>query len=117
MIVFAKEFPGHPYEMIVKNTLDGLQNIYEGGKYLDFEAVNAKGENIKLSDVIKSNRLSLLIFWATWSDYTIKSNKKLIPIYNQYKDKGFGMVGVTHVYGDPAEALKVIASENIPGPT
>lgn len=111
---FTKEVPGHPYEIIVKNTLDGLQNVYEGGKCIDFETSNVKGENVKLSDAIKGNKMSLLVFWATGSDYCIKANKKLIPIYQQYKDKGFAMIGVTNVYGDPAGALKLIAHENYP---
>lgn len=111
---FAKAFPGHPYEKIIKNTLEGLQNVYKGGKYLDFEAVNADGQILKISDAIKSNRLNLLVFWGPWSDYSIKYNRKLIPIYQQYKDKGFGLVGVTNLFGDPAEAMKVIAQEKYP---
>ncbi len=111
---FTVEFPGHPYETIVKNTLEGLQNIYDGGKYIDFEGSNAKGENVKLSDAMKNNKLTLLNFWAPWSEFTIKSNKKYIPVYNEYKDKGFGIVGITHVYGEPDEAIKIIEKENYP---
>jgi hypothetical protein len=50
---FSAQFPEHPYENIVKNTLQGLQTIYEGGNYIDFEASDAKGENKKLSGVFR----------------------------------------------------------------
>jgi hypothetical protein len=55
-----------------------------------------------------------LTFWAPQFDFTVKSNGKLIPIYNQYKKKGFGIVGITHVYGEPDEVIKVIEKENYP---
>jgi thiol-disulfide isomerase/thioredoxin len=111
---FSAQFPEHPYENIVKNTLQGLQTIYEGGNYIDFEASDAKGENKKLSGVLQNNKLILLDFWSIWSDATIKANKDLIQIYNQYKDKGLEIVGITHVYGASDDAVKLIEKENYP---
>ena len=40
---FVVQFPNHPYGTIIKNIIEGLQTIYEGGKYIDFEANDAKG--------------------------------------------------------------------------
>jgi thiol-disulfide isomerase/thioredoxin len=111
---FSAQFPEHPYENIVKNTLQGLQTIYEGGNYIDFEASDAKGENKKLSGVVQNNKLVLLDFWSVWSEATIKANKDLIQIYNQYKDKGLGIVGITHIYGASDDAVKLIEKENYP---
>jgi thiol-disulfide isomerase/thioredoxin len=114
LVRFSAQFPEHPYENIVKNTLQGLQTIYEGGNYIDFEASDAKGENKKLSGVLQNNKLILLDFWSIWSDATIKANKDLIQIYNQYKDKGLEIVGITHVYGASDDAVKLIEKENYP---
>lgn len=49
-----------------------------------------KGKPFKLSDY--KGKLVLLDFWASWCTPCRAANKKLIPIYEQYKDKGFEII-------------------------
>ena len=111
---FSLEFPNHPYNTIVKNTLNGLQNIHEGGKFIDFELPNIKDENIVLSKIIKKNKLTLLDFWSTWCSPCIKTSRELIPVYNEFKDKGFEVLGITQNYREMDKLLRFIQNENYP---
>ncbi len=111
---FTSKFPNHPYNQIIKNTLDGLQNIHEGGKFIDFALPNRKGEYIELSKVIKNNKLILLDFWSTWCGPCIKTSREMVPIYHEFKDKGFEVLGITQNYREMEKLLQFMQKENYP---
>lgn len=111
---YTRAFPEHPYGLIVKNTLDGLSNIHFGGKMIDFNASDVKGDSLSLSGCIKGNKLTLLNFWSTWSASTIKTNKEMIPVYKEFKDKGFEIVGITQGFGKTDELVSFIQKANYP---
>lgn len=111
---FAKAFPNHPYNEIVQNTINGLLNIHNGGRFIDFSLPDITGQNISLSKVIKENKLTLLDFWSTWCGPCLKTSKELIPIYEQYKNKGFEIVGITQSYGKSDSLFKFIQKQNYP---
>ena len=56
----SSEYPDHPYSLIVKDLLEGLKNIHEGGQFIDFSAPDINGEKVSLSSVINNNRVVLL---------------------------------------------------------
>jgi peroxiredoxin len=111
---YASAFPEHPYIAIIKNTIEGLTNIHSGGHIIDLTLANMKGDSVTLSSVIKSNRFTLLDFWATWCEPSVATSKGLIPVYNAYKDKGLGIVGITPVFGKMDELASFIQKENYP---
>jgi thiol-disulfide isomerase/thioredoxin len=111
---YGAAFPGHPYIAIVKNTLEGLSKIHSGGQIIDLTLEKMKGESTVLSSVIKNNRITVLNFWATWCTPSMATNKDLIPVYNSYKDKGLGIVGITPVFGKMDELVSFIQKENYP---
>lgn len=111
---YSSAFPEHPYISIIRNTLAGLTNIHRGGKIIDLTLENMKGDSTVLSMAIKNNRVTLLNFWATWCSPSIETNKGLIPVYNTYKDKGFGIIGITPEFGKMDELTGFIQKENYP---
>ena len=111
---FTAEFQDHPYCQIVKNAVDGFTNIHDGGKMIDFTATNVKGDSTCLSSIIKGRKLTLLHFWSTWYAPSIKICKDLIPLYNDYKNKGFEIVGITQGFGKTDELTNFINKENYP---
>ncbi len=111
---YASAFPGHPYIGILRNTLEGLRNIHNGGRIIDLTLENTKGDSTHLSSAIKNNKVTLLDFWATWCSPSVEYNKELIPVYNSYKDKGFGIIGVTPVFKTMEDPKEFIQKEKYP---
>ena len=60
----------------------------------DFELNDVEGNPVKLSDKIGA-RLLLLDFWAVWCNPCRQENPNVVAVYNQYKDKGFDVFGVS----------------------
>jgi len=113
---YIRAFPKHPYNEIIQNTINGLLNIHSGGRFIDFNLPDIEGQNISLSTIVKENKLTLLDFWSTWCGPCLRTNKELIPIYEQYREKGFEILGVTHVYGKPDSLISFIQNHNYPWP-
>ena len=65
-----------------------------GSKFIDFSLPDLDGKQIKLSDKIGKNYV-LLEFWASWCPVCRKENPNVVKNYQQYKDKGFDVFGVS----------------------
>jgi len=92
--LFQQRFPNHPYNEISQLRLNGLIKIKVGGDYVDFTAQDSVGNSFTLSDIISKNRLTLIDLWAPWCGPCIRKSQKAVPIYEEFKEKGFGVIGV-----------------------
>ncbi len=70
-------------------------NIHDGGRFVDFNGRDINGQYHSFSKIIKSNKIILLDFWSTWCAPCIETSRNLITVYNEYKRKGFEIVGIT----------------------
>lgn len=66
-----------------------------GMKFTDLVMNDPEGNEVKLSDYVGKGKLILIDFWASWCGPCRESMPTFIELYNQYKDKGFGIVGVS----------------------
>lgn len=68
------------------------KNIKIGDKYIDFTEPNIEGENVSLSDF--NGKITLLEFWGSWCGPCREGNPELVKIYNEFKNRGFDILGV-----------------------
>lgn len=66
-----------------------------GQKYIDFSMQTPEGETVSLSDFVSKNKYTLIDFWASWCGPCRKEMPNVVDAYNAYKNKGFGIVGVS----------------------
>lgn len=102
--LFAKKFPNHTYTTRVGNELNGSLKIKPGEKFIDFTAQDLEGSDFKLSNLIK-NKVVLIDLWGSWCGPCISKTRTMIPVYEQYKNKGFDIIGVAREFKN-ADALK-----------
>jgi len=91
--ILSKANPNHPYNELASNLIHAIENVKIGKKFTDFAAPDLNGNIIKFSEKIKG-KITLLDLWATWCGPCIAKSRTMVPVYNEYKDKGFTIIGV-----------------------
>jgi len=91
--VYSKKFPSHPYTAKMKNLIVSFSTVKVGGTFIDFSAPDFKGNTVKLSAQIKG-KVALIDLWASWCGPCRRDSKSMIPVYEEYKNKGFIVVGI-----------------------
>ena len=109
----SKAYPNHPYNELALNLLNALKNIKVGKKYIDFSAPDLNGNIVKLSNAI-SGQVAILDLWSTWCGPCIAKSRKMVPIYNEYKNKGFTIVGVAGEFRNTDRLIKFFEKEKWP---
>lgn len=111
--ILSKANPNHPYNELASNLISANENIKIKKKYIDFSAPDLNGNIINLSDKIKG-KVALLNLWATWCGYCIAKSRTMIPIYNEFKDKGFIIIGVAGEFKNTDNLVKRLEKEKWP---
>ncbi|NHE55961.1 TlpA disulfide reductase family protein [Cyclobacterium plantarum] len=108
--ILSKAIPNHPYNELASNLISAIENVKIGKKYTNFSAPDLNGNNIKLSDKIKG-KVALLVLWATWCGPCIAKSRTMVPLYDEYKDKGFTIVGVAGEFYNTDRLIKFLDKE------
>ena len=109
--LYQKTYPGHIYTKLLEKQVAGLRTIQVGGRYIDFKAPGVDGDSVQLSSVIQ-NHVALLVFWGSWCGPCIAKSRMVVPIYEQFKDKGFKIVGIAREFKNTDAVKKRLSKEN-----
>lgn len=67
----------------------------EGKPFVDFTMNDVNGKAHKLSEYVGKGKYVLLDFWASWCGPCRQEMPNVKKVYEQYKDKGFDIVGIS----------------------
>ena len=70
-----------------------LQDLQVGMELPDFSLKTIAGEPRKFSD-IRGEKLTIVLFWSTWSKNSEKSLVRMEKVYRLYRDKGLAVIAI-----------------------
>ena len=113
LIKLSVKYPGHPYNPKSNDLITAYDKIKEGGEFIDFTLPDIDGNKITLSKVIKG-KIALIDLWATWCGPCIRTSRSMIPVYNQFKDSGFTIIGVANEIDNTDQLRTTLEREKFP---
>jgi len=91
--VYQKEFPNSKLISALKERVAKLAQYKIGAVIPEIELPNAQNQKIKLSSL--KGKYVLVDFWASWCSPCRSENPNVKRLYQQYKSKGFEVLGVS----------------------
>jgi len=110
---FSSKYPGHPYNKTAMDRINSFDRIKIGGEFIDFTLPDLQGNSITLSTAIKG-KIALIDLWATWCGPCIATSRSMIPVYNEFKDSGFTIVGVAAEIENTDQLKRTLDRERFP---
>ncbi|MFM1877816.1 MAG: hypothetical protein RLZZ241_682 [Bacteroidota bacterium] len=79
--------------MGIREKLDAMKKTSIGSKAPDFSGPTPDGTQLALKDAM--GKVTLIDFWAGWCKPCRAENPNVVAVYEQYKDKGLRVLGVS----------------------
>lgn len=76
-------------------TISRSEKTAKGAKIADFAQAAPDGSELSIMSEVAKNRITIIDFWASWCGPCRQEMPFMIALYNEYKDSGLGIVGVS----------------------
>ncbi len=90
---FKKELPNTVYTEQFVAQIENLRQLSIGMPAPDIALPNPAGDTVRLSSL--KGKYVMIDFWASWCKPCRVENPNVVRLYDQYKDKGFEIYGVS----------------------
>ena len=112
--LYADLYTDHPvHQRIAEQEAIGYQMF--GHKYSDYDVRTMDGQQVRASNYYK-DRLTLVICWASWCAPCIREANDIIPLYNQYHDRGLNVFSLAHEFKSTDAMRKAVERNSYPWP-
>ncbi|GAB3654438.1 TlpA disulfide reductase family protein [Echinicola sediminis] len=88
-----EKYPNTKMIVGLKQELDDMRALSIGQPAPEISLPNPEGEMVNLSDL--KGKYVLIDFWAAWCKPCREENPNVVRLYNEYKEKGFEVFGVS----------------------
>ena len=95
---FTLDLNGKAQDVVnVKNEAEGVSSAkpVSAFKYEDFTMADMDGKAVSSKDITSKSKYTFIDFWASWCAPCRVQGRELIPMYNNYKPKGFEVIAVS----------------------
>jgi peroxiredoxin len=107
-------YPDHPvHQRIAEQEAVGYQIC--GRKYNDYDVRTMDGQKVRASEYYKG-KLTLVICWASWCSPCIRDACDIIPIYNEYRNRGLNVFSLAHEFKSTDAMRKAVERHAFPWP-
>jgi len=110
---FAALFPKHSYTNRLQNEVAGLRLRKPGESFVDFSAPDLNGKMYTFSKLL-NNKITLLDLWGSWCGPCIAATRTMRPVYDEFKSKGFQIIGVAREFKTTAALKNALKREKYP---
>ena len=112
---YADALADHYLSAYCRRQLAGLR-VAVGKQYIDFEAPDVEGTMHRLSTLMEGAELTLLDLWASWCGPCRRGSIAVLPLYEEYKERGFKVIGVARESEDLSDLQHAIKQDGYPWP-
>ena len=112
---YADALTDHYLSAYCRRQLAGLR-VAVGKQYIDFEAPDVEGTMHRFSTLMEGAELTLLDLWASWCGPCRRGSIAVLPLYEEYKERGFKVIGVARESEDLSNLQHAIKQDGYPWP-